>query len=281
MTQIIFDGRLLPADEPILGAANRGVRYGDGLFETMKMVDGKIALFDRHMQRLWKGLDLLGFELPGLFSPSMLWQQIERLAEKNKTLTRSRIRLMIVRGNGGLFDPVNHHPHYIIEATALPDHYRELNENGWVIDVYPDARKSCDMFSNCKSNQFLPYLMAAGYAKKQRLNDCLVLNQYGRICDSSIANVFVVKSGQLFTPSLEEGPVAGVMRNLLIDILTREGYKLFEQPVEMTLLAEADEVFLSNALYGIRSVRQFGNTTYGRRITEKIYSLLDQTIQTI
>lgn len=281
MTQIIFDGRFFPAEAPLLPAGNRGVRYGDGLFETMKMVNGKIPLFGRHMQRLWNGLDLLGFQLPGLFSEALLLREIERLAGKNNTSARARIRLMIVRGNGGLFDPVNHHPHYIIETTALPDHYFSINENGWVIDTYPDARKACDIFSNCKTNQFLPYLMAAGYARKQQLNDCLVLNQHGRICDSTIANVFIIHSGRIITPPLEEGPVAGVMRQLLIETLSGEGYTVSEQPVDIGLLLGAEEVFLSNALYGIRSVRQFGNKSYARTVTDKIYRLLDQTIQAV
>lgn len=279
MSQIIFDGRLHPSDSPLVPAPNRGLRYGDGLFETIRMIRGEMPLFDRHMARLWKGLSLLGFDCPALFTPSLLKQEIHRLAEKNKVGHQARIRLMLIRGNGGLFDPDNHHPHYVIEATSLPDHYLQLNVNGWDIGLYPDARKSADVFSNSKTNNFLAYVMAASYAKKNRLNDCLVLNQYNRIADSTIANLFLIHKGQLITPSLEEGPVAGVMREYLIDSLSSQGYIIQQAPIEAGLLLEADEVFLTNALYGIRTVKQFENRSYTNRETVKIYNRFIQTIQ--
>ncbi len=101
---ISFNGKITPADQPVLLASNRGYRYGDGLFETMKLDKGVILLKELHFQRLMKGADLLKFDLPGLFSTSKLAAAIIQLSEKNQVLELGRVRLSLFRGNGGLYD---------------------------------------------------------------------------------------------------------------------------------------------------------------------------------
>ena len=128
----------------------------------------------------------------------------------------TRIRLMLFRGNGGIFDPENLLPNYIIETSSLP-HENQLNENGLVVDVFPDAKKSCDLFSNLKSNNYLPYVMAGLFAKKNKLDDCIVLNSFERICDSAIANIFIIDDNNIYTPPLTEGCVAGIMRRWMLE----------------------------------------------------------------
>ena len=105
----------------------------------------------------------------------------------------------------------------------------QLNENGLVIDVFPGARKSCDSFSNLKSNNYLPYVMAGLYAKKNKLNDCIVLNSFDRVCDSAIANIFIVEKDKIFTPPLSEGCVAGVMRRWMLEKFDLKKYKVIEK----------------------------------------------------
>lgn len=277
MSFINFNGKLVDQHSPIIPANNRGLRYGDGLFETMKIWNGEIRHWELHHRRLFNGLSKLGFNCPKLFHPAYLLEEINKLASKNKVERKGRIRLNVFRGAGGLYDPENLHPQFTIEASELPEQYTRLNENGLIIDIFPEARKSCDQFSALKHNNFLPYTMAALYAKEQRLNDCLVLNQYGRIADSTIANIFCIKNGSLFTPSLEEGPVAGTMREFLMNQCRADGYKVIEQSLGEEELLTADEVFLSNAAYGIRWVGRFREKTYQAEITTKIYQRYLQT----
>ena len=127
------------------------------------------------------------------------------------------MRLVVFRGAGGLYDPQDHFPNYIIETWPLPAGSGELNQNGLLIDVFPDGRKACDPYANLKSNNFLLYVLAALHAKNNLFNDCLVLNSRERIADSTIANLFFARGGKFFTPPLSEGCVAGVMRRLLIE----------------------------------------------------------------
>ena len=104
--------------------------------------------------------------------------------------------------------------------------------------------------------------MAALFAKQQKWNEALILNQHHRICDATIANVFFIKNHLLYTPHLKEGCVNGVMRKYLIQQLKQAGISVEEGTYSVTDLLHADELFLTNAMYGIRWVKLFGNKTY-------------------
>lgn len=274
---ISFNGKITAADQPVLQAANRGYRYGDGLFETLRLENGVILLEGLHFKRLMKGLQLLKFELPKLFSPVKLAEEILHLGEKNQVRELGRVRLSVFRGNGGLYD-ADRGLQYLVECWPLPESFNHLNENGLVIDVFPDARKQIDAFSGLKSANFLPYTMAAIYAKEQKLNDCLLLNEQGTIADSTIANLFIVKDDRFISPGPEQGAVDGVMRKYLLGRLREEGYAVDEGSVSMEDLASASEVFLTNAIHGIKWVKQFRNVNYTNQWGMELYSRFIKTI---
>ena len=146
-----------------------------------------------------------------------------------------------------------------------------LNENGLVIDVFPDAAKSCDKYANLKSANFLPYSLAALFAKENKLNDCLLLNTAGHIADSTIANVFVISGEIIRTPGLDQGCVQGVMRRHLLAEMKLAGYPVTETAVSVSDFENADEVFLTNAINGIRWVRAFRDKTFTNSRTVEIY----------
>ncbi len=277
MNSICFNGKIIPADEPALLVSNRGYRYGDGLFETIKVADGRIVLENYHFERLFSGLSLMKFEIPGLFTKEKIKAEILQLCRRNACEKLARTRLSVFRGNGGLYDE-DKSLQYIIECWPLGKSVSKLNENGLVIDVYPDAEKSCDIFSNLKSANFLVYSMAALYAKENKFNDCLVLNTTGHIADSTIANIFIVKKGVIITPGLEEGCVNGVIRRHLLKVMRDAGDEVQEMAVAVSDLKEADEIFLTNAINGIRWVRQLRDKVYTNIKTTKIYNRYIQTI---
>ena len=268
-----FNGKLFKEDQVVVGPGNRGLRYGDGLFETMRVSNGSIRLKDLHFQRLFKGMDLLQFQLPKHFTPSMLQAEVHTLRYKNNYQGEIRVRLMIFRGMGGLNDPENHIPNYCIEIWPLSVE-EKLNSNGLVIDIYHDVTKSCDTLSNLKTNNFLPYVMAALYVKKKQLNDALILNTYGRICDATIANIFMISGQTISTPSLSEGCVAGVMRQWLINLFPSMGYEVIEKVINTDDLAAAEGVFLTNAIDGIRWVKNFGKIEYSDKLVRQLVDSL-------
>lgn len=278
MTWFNFNGKLFKENTAVVGAANRGLRYGDGLFETMKLKEGKLLLPDEHFARLWKGLQILQFDLPRHFTPEQLTEQITELAQKNQHLKAARVRLNIIRGDGGLYDAASHHPNYIIETLPLRHEKETLNSNGLVLGIYEDVKKSCDILSNLKHNNFLPYALAALHAKKERWNDALVLNMHGRVCDTTIANIFIVKDDIVYTTALTEGCVAGIMRQQVLNRLKNEGIACIQKEITTDELLFAEEVFLTNAVYNLRWVQRLGDKEYRNILTQKIYNLMLSTI---
>ncbi|MBL0304701.1 MAG: aminotransferase class IV [Chitinophagaceae bacterium] len=274
---ICLNGKILRAEDPVLLASNRGYRYGDALFETMKVASKNILLETYHFERLFAGLRLLQFEVPKLLTREKLCKEVLLLAEKNNCGNLARIRLSVFRGNGGVYDE-ERTPQYLIECWPLNESLNRLNENGLVIDVFPAARKSCDSFSHLKSANYLPYTMAAIYAKANKLNDCLVLNTDGNIADGTIANIFLIKEGVVITPGPDQGCVNGVMRRHLLEKMKDAGYSIQENPVSVSTLEEADEVFLTNAISGIRWVKQFREKVYSNNLTVEIYNRFIKTI---
>ena len=277
MNQVCLNGRYFPAGDPILRADNRGYRYGDGLFETIRVHQGRFPLGDLHFERLFSGLGLLQIKLPVLVTTARLKEEILRLCRHNHCESSARVRLSVFRGHGGLYDG-NPEAGYLIEAWPLEPAIPEWNENGLLIGIYPDARKSQDPFSHLKSASAQAYVMAALFSRQHHLNDCLLLNHNGDIADSTIANLFLVRNGSLVTPALTEGCVAGVMRRHLLDNCRQSGMDVQETRVSPAMLLEADEVFLSNAIKGIRWVKEAEGKTYGNRLTAEIYNRFVRTL---
>lgn len=278
MNYFNFNGKLFKEGSEIIGADNRGLRYGDGLFETMRMKNEKLIFEDEHFARLWKGMQVLHFDIPKHFTAEKLRQEIAALARKNKHQTAGRIRLNIIRGDGGLYDAKNHVPAYIIQTWPLAEDNGEWNSNGLVLGIYQAVKKSCDILSNLKHNNFLPYVMAALEAKKEKWNDAILLNTNGRICDTTIANIFIIKDDVIYTPSLTEGCVAGIMRRMVIMNLLKINWELVEQAIDIEQVEAADEVFLTNSLYNIRWVQRIGEITYTNMVTKKIFAAIIPTI---
>jgi branched-chain amino acid aminotransferase len=271
MSHICFNGKIVADQTPVLLASNRGYRYGEGLFETMKVVQGKIILADFHFERLISSLQILKIPIPQLITADRLEREIIELCEKNHCIARARVRLSVSGGNGSLYESDNNFS-YLIECWPLDDAACILNENGLIIDLFPDARKSIDKFSNIKSSSYLLYVMAAKWVKENKLNDALILNANETICDATIANVFWIKDGVVFTPPLSEGCVNGVMRRYLLQELKAGQYKVYEGKLNIADLEKADEIFLTNAISGIRWVKQFRNKIYDKQMIEKIYN---------
>jgi branched-chain amino acid aminotransferase len=273
MKQICLNGNFISCDQPVLFAANRGFRYGDALFETIKVFRHKMPLAHYHFERLFHGISLLKFIKTTNFTAAQLENEILELCEQNQCKELARVRLTVFRGNGNLFD-IQQPIQYLIEAEPAAAFENQLNTSGLVIDIFTDVQKSCDKFSHLKSANYLPFVMASLFAKENNLDDCLLLNVQGRICESSIANVFWLKDDVIYTPPVSEGCVAGVMRRYLIENAKALGYKMQEQLCSIADIEKADEVFLTNAVQGIRWVKQFRDNTYPSNKIQEIHRWL-------
>jgi branched-chain amino acid aminotransferase len=273
----IYNNAFFLSGKPVISAGNRSLKYGDGLFETMRMQNGRILNNDFHFDRLFNGLKLLQFENPKSFVPASLNNGIENLLKKNNHEGNAKIRLMVFRGTGGVFDNENNFPNFIIESWPLSEKI-ELNEEGLNVDVFPNARKSCDQFSNLKSNNYLPFVMAGLFAKKNNFDDAIILNAFDRICESVIANIFIIKGNKILTPPLSEGCVAGVMRRWMLEKFSFNNYVVTEKSLSINDILDADEFFLTNSIQPIRWVKNFRDKINGNEKVREIFGHIIQNI---
>lgn len=267
-----FNGNFIEEKSPVIRADNRAFRYGDGLFETMKVIMGAIRLRDLHFERLFHGMEVLQIRVQGLISARTLEEEILRTVKKNHIAGPARVRLTMYRGDGSLYEFKADNAGYIIQVWPLSSSSLSLNHEGLTLGLYEEGKKSIDGLSSLKTNNYLVYAMGAIHAKKHRFNDCFILNSSNRICDSTIANVFWVKDRKIYTPPLSEGCVAGVMRANLLERIPNEGLEVTEKETTEQDLLDADEVFLTNALNGIRWVRQFKDKIYTNAIATRLYN---------
>jgi len=276
---INFNGNIIRSDQPVIAADNRGFRYGDGIFETIRIQNNLIVLADYHFDRLFTGMKLLQLEQPDFFTPSELSKQIKELCKKNDHRESARVRLVVFRGNGGLYDPENHFPNYIIQSWPLSNADAGLNKEGLDIGIFENGKKAIDDFSNLKSNNYLLYAMGALYAKTNKLSDCLILNGNNRICDSTKANVFCVKDKIIFTPPLSEGCVAGVIRRYFLVRLPETGFTVVEKEINVEFLRSVDEIFLTNALFPIQWVKSFNGGSYKNEIASSVFEAVIRNME--
>jgi aminodeoxychorismate lyase len=267
-----FNGKIHKNDKLLISPDDRSFRYGDGCFETIKLVNGRMMLENYHLERLFTSLQALRFNKPNYFITEDFTEQIMEVARRNQYKKLARVRVTITRGEAtGSYDTDQHDPQYLIQAWDLNSNNNKFSDAGLVIDLYDEARKSYDHYSHIKHNNCLCYVMASFWAKQNQLNDVLILNAFGRIVEATIGNVFIVEDGIIKTPAISEGCVAGVMRKYLLKCVRDEGEAIEETEITAENINNASEIFLTNAIYGIRWVKQLGKKKYTQHVSGKLH----------
>jgi branched-chain amino acid aminotransferase len=270
LNYVNLNGKVWQGNEIALPYDNSAFRYGYGLFETMLVEQGTVALWHYHSERLFEGIRQLDFDIPVLFTPDVLQEEIKRTVKKNQLEKLCRVRLQVYAGRGGMFDN-DQKSGYIIECFPLDRHITELNETGLVTGIAKGLFKSADSLSNMKTSNALIYAVAARYAKANKWNDALILNTSGNIIESTIANIFWIKGREIYSPPLIEGCIAGAMRRHLLEVLPQYGYTIHEAPLTVSTLKSADAVFLTNAIRKIKWIHTIDDKEYGIDMIPAIY----------
>ena len=259
---INFNGSIISSDQQIFSVSNRGFRYGDGLFESMRYMNGKLKFPDLHIDRVLKGMKVLKLENSFYLDSWLLREKVDELARRNKIGPNARFRLTVFRDSGGLYSPDSNKMAYVLESQSLDENQYTFNNKGLIIDVYDELTKPVNILSNLKTCNSLIYVLAGIFKNKYALDDAMILNQHGFLCESISSNVFVVYDRKLYTPSLNEGCIGGVMRQVVMRLAKENGIELVEAQVNPDILNEADEVFITNAAKGIQWVMGYNNERY-------------------
>lgn len=264
-----LNARLLKELPEGLALAQRGLFYGDALFESIRVFEGKIPLMERHWGRLSRGLELLRYEIPKHWSAQFFENEILKTAPEN-----ARVRLTVWRSAGGLFLPQNNEPQFLITAEALESSTFQWDTAGIKIGLCESVRLPVDAFSGLKTLNATRYVAAALEAHEKGWDDALILNAYDRVCEATSSNVFWFENNTLCTPPLADGCVTGVLRDLLLSLTLAAGCRVQEKSATFARLLEADEVFLTNAVRGIRWVRKMEEKAFEWQKTRDIFNLM-------
>ncbi len=279
MQQFInHNGNFLPADQPVVKATNRSFRYGDALFETIRIANFKPQFLKEHLQRLTNGMRVLKMQPNQLFSELFFEQAILELAQKNGVESDGRVRLTVYRNDGGYYAPSDNSVSYLLEVSSLAEKGYTLNQKGYTVDLYTEIKKSLGPLASIKSANSMLYVMAGIFKNANNLDDCILVNDKVSITEAISSNIFAVKNGVLYTSPIEDGCVNGVMRKKIIEIAESNRIAVYELSVMQSVLLGADELFLTNAINGIRWVvaykqKRYFNTT-SKKLTDKLNELI-------
>ncbi len=272
---INYNGSLFPDDEPLLNAANRSFRYGDGLFETMRAVNGKVPLSNYHFDRLLRGMKALKITTPTYFNVHYLKNEVQKTVDK---MPSARVRLAVWRESGGAYTPTNFNPDFLIETAPLPDKTFSINDLGLTMGIYPNFRLHQTPVSAFKTANALPYILAGIFARENSFDDVFLLNTEGAVAEAIASNVFILKDKTITTPPLSVGCVGGVMRLYMMALISKKGIELEEKSININDLESADEIFLTNALQGIRWVEQFNNYEFKNECAHELHNDLIKSL---
>tara|TARA_B110000459_G_C16624701_1_gene504345 strand:- start:1202 stop:2053 length:852 start_codon:yes stop_codon:yes gene_type:complete len=275
---INFNSFLYEEDEKVFTVNNRAFKYGDALFETIRIINGEPCFLEDHFIRLKKGMKVLKMHA-GTISFNELEDQIIRLIEKNHIKKGGRVRLTVFRSSDGFYTPEGDEGiSYVIEALPLKEDIYELNEKGISIDIYDELKRSRNKLSQIKTTNNIPYVLAGIYKRENNLDDCMVLNDNDRIVEAISSNIFLYKNNNLYTPSLDEGCIDGVMRRQILKIAKELKINVFEGMVNGNMLLQADELFLTNAIKGIEWVVAYRGKRYFNKATKEIVEQLNKLV---
>lgn len=277
---ISYNGTCIPRKDFGISPANRSFRYGDGVFETIRVEDGTMLWASTHYQRLRRSAAILQMILPGSFGPEAMREQVLELYHKNHPDGGSaRVRFSLFRSDGGLYTPTSNLTAHIIESDEVPGQGYSFPAEGLKVDIYPDLGKPLGAMSNLKTSSALMFVMASLYKTRENLDDCLILNHHGAIAEATSSNVFLVRGQELLTPGLDQDCVDGVMRSVIIELAKSNGLEAREAPLILGQVEHADELFLTNTISGISWVRRFRHVTYKNHVAAQLSEVLNETVR--
>lgn len=271
----ILNGHLISIYEPSVAFNNRAFRYGDALFESIRLCNNKVMFLRDHITRLKLGMTVLRMNLPAEFNTENIYELILELLKQNNQSSNARIRLTVFRNEGGYYSPETNDISFLIETEEISDAYL-LNQKGLWIDIYSEIKKPINKLSGLKTANALIYVMAGLAKQSMKLDECFLINEKGTICESISSNIFVVKNGTICTPPLSDGCLEGVMRKQIIEIAAQHKILTFENTVTVNTLMNGDEIFLTNSINGVQWVGQFKQKFYTNKLSQFFIEKLNE-----
>ena len=275
---VFINGNFIEEEEATISVFDRGFLYGDGVFETLRIYNGKPFLFDRHIGRLSHGLGSLF--IGDKYSFSEYLEHTRELIEKNN-VTEGVLRIQATRGPGkrGYSTTGNYDPTVLISLHEAPN----IDPNNVMpvkLATSTQILSDHDPFSTLKTTNKLANIVALREAEKIGMDDALLTNQTGNITEASGSNVFWIKNNTLFTPPVSSGCLSGITRGMILELAIALKLPTVQKDITPTQLGDAESVFLTNSIREIQPVIQIdGKSITISPLIAKLHGVYRKTVE--
>lgn len=256
--KVFVNERIVDEKKAVVSVFDRGLLYGDGLFETMRSYNKEVLALEGHLDRLYNSASVIGMKID--IDRKYLKYIIYKLLKINR-LKDAYIRLAITRGKGrvGLDATTARDQSVIIIVKKFKPYPDKFYKKGISLYTSYIRRNERSDLSRVKSLNYLNNILARMEAQRKDATDALLLNTKDEVAESAVSNIFMVKGKDLITPSLDSGILPGITREIVLSLSDRLGLKPIQRRMTLAELKSADEVFLTNTLMEIMPVVRIDN----------------------
>jgi branched-chain amino acid aminotransferase len=258
---------------------NRAFLYGDAIFETLKVLDGKVLFLEDHYFRLMASLRIVRMEIPMNFTMEYMEEQVLSLIDNLPLSPSFRARITFFRKEGGRYLPRTNDTEFIVTAEPIDSPVYSLNTAPYEVELFKDYYVPKQLLSTLKSTNKMVQITGSIFADENGYNNCLVINDDKNVAEALQGNIFMVSGSKLITPPLSDGCLNGIMRKQVLALASKiEDMEVSEASISPFDLQKADELFITNVITGIQPItkyrkKEFGNSTAAdllKRLNAKI-----------
>ena len=274
---INLNGNLVEDQNAMVSVFNRGLAYGDSVFETIRVINGKVMFWEDHYFRLMASMRIMRMEIPADFSPENLEEIILELVKANNFENiPARIKFTVFRKEGGYYTPLTREIGFAISATELQDSFYLLNETDYEVELFKDHYITSGLLSTIKSNNRAINVLGSIFAQENDYKNCLLLNEKKNVVEALNGNLFLVKDKTIKTPALTDGALNGITRKKLIEIIKQlPDYNFEEAVISPFELQKADELFITNVIMGIQPITKYRKKNFENKVAKDLLSKLN------
>ena len=274
---INFNGNI--AQEEIILTQNRAFLYGDGIFETVKISNGKILFLEDHYFRLMASMRVVRMMIPMNFTMEYFEEQILNLVKEQGIASSARARITVFRNDGGLYLPKTNDISFLIKATPLENTSYSINLSEYEVDLYKDFYVTKQLLSSLKTTNKMIHITGSIYAHENDLANCILLNDSKNVVEALQGNIFMVMGKKLITPPVSEGALNGIMRKQILAMAKKvEGIEVVEEIISPFDLQKADELFLTNVIMGIQPITKYRKKEFTTNLAHLLVQRLNESI---
>ncbi len=274
---INFNGTLVEKAKALIPLSNRGLSYGDAVFETLRVSGGRIYFWEDHYFRLMASMRILRMEIPMNFTQEYLEEQILATLKANgKTTAAYRVKILVWRQEGGFYSPTTNNIEFSIQCSDLKNPFYLLDETPYEVELFKDHYITSGLLSTLKTNNKIINVLGSIFAKENGYENCLLINEKKQIVEALNGNLFLVKGDTIKTPPLADGCLKGILRKQLLSILAdMHDYEVEESSISPFELQKADELFVTNVITGIQSITKYRKKEYTNTMAKELLGKLN------